>query len=458
MARPRRQTYPMETYLNDNREGDISNDADTQRNPAWKPIINGLIVTILTDDYIPPIILGEDKDTKLHILDGGSRTAAFMMFKYGNYKITSSVENSMIPYKKKSKDKEGTVILEDAAFDIKGKIYDQLPDELKKKFNAYQLETVIHEKCDKNAMTKYIKRYNEHSAMSTNQKAFTYIDKYANKIRKIIDSKFFLNCNVYTDNDKEKGVVERVVVETLMCMNHFDNWKTQAKPAFKYLNENADEEEFHIFEDNLHRLENVMTDDIKNIFNKKDSFIFLTLFDRFTKLGIDDGKFAEFLREFKNNLRDNKRNEKGLVFDEIDKELSTKDKQVITDKLDLLEKLMRDFLHMEANENIQNSDELFIARTLQMDLEEVKRNMDFYRDSLDDLTSKTIKDGSKLLHEENRRSLLTMMAYSYKEYVDLDDWLVGYAKHNNTYFVDQKKNFVHMKKDFEKWQKKRKSA
>ena len=42
MARPRKQTYPLETYLNYNKEGDISNNADTQRKPAWKAIINGL--------------------------------------------------------------------------------------------------------------------------------------------------------------------------------------------------------------------------------------------------------------------------------------------------------------------------------------------------------------------------------------------------------------------------------
>ena len=110
MARPRRQTYPLKTYLDDNKSGDISNNADTQRKPAWKPIIDGLIVTILTDDYIPPIILAEEDSSQLDIVDGGSRTAAFMMFRYGNHKISSSVENSVISYKKKIKDENGNVI------------------------------------------------------------------------------------------------------------------------------------------------------------------------------------------------------------------------------------------------------------------------------------------------------------------------------------------------------------
>ena len=447
MARPRRQTYPLKTYLEDNKSGDISNNADTQRKPAWKPIIDGLIVTILTDDYIPPIILAEEDSSQLDIVDGGSRTAAFMMFRYGNHKISSSVENSIIPYKKKIKDEDGN----------RGKTHDQMPDELKKKFDGYQLETVIHENCDKKRIATYIKRYNEHSSMNANQKAFTYIDKFAGRINKIVESSFFINNKVYTDNDKNKGFIERIVVETVMCMNHFDNWKTQPKTAYKYLNDNSTENEFDDLESNLHRLENIITSDIIDIFNKKDSFIFLTLFDNFTKLGIDDIQFAEFLREFKSNLRESSKNQKGLLFDEIDKDVSTKDKRVVSDKLDMLEKLMLAFLHSDkvqeketvSDENkITNTEnESFIADVLNMDLENVIDKMDIYSEDLDSLTGKTIRDGSKLLDIENRKSLLALVAYSYERDVDLDEWLEQYAAKNNMYFPDQRKNFLHMKKE-----------
>ena len=149
MARPRRQTYTLERYLQQIAEGDISNDADTQRNFVWgKESINELIVTVLTDDYIPPIILGEKEDSQLVIVDGGQRSSALTAFKSGNYKITSSIENSVISYKKKEKDENGKTKWIDSAFDIKNKTYDKLPNELKKKFNEYQIETVIHENCD----------------------------------------------------------------------------------------------------------------------------------------------------------------------------------------------------------------------------------------------------------------------------------------------------------------------
>lgn len=454
MARPRKQTYTLDMYLKKNQKGDIDNNADVQRNFVWNnEQINELIVTVLTDDYIPPIILGEESNSRLHIVDGGQRTAALIKYRYGNHKITASIENSIIPYKKKVAGEDGKIIYEDAVFNIKNKTFEKLPAELKEKFDEYQIETVIHESCDSFIISRYIKRYNNHVAMNTEQKAFTYIDKYASRIRDILNSRFFVECNNYSEKDKTKGVVERIVVETMMCMNHFDNWKTQPKPACKYLNDHATEEEFDIFTDNLHRLEKIITKDIKNIFNKKDSFIFLTLFDKFARLGLDDEKFAEFLREFQCKLRPVKRNDKGLLFDEIDKDASTKDKQVITDKLHMLENLMLDFLHIDNTNFVQINIESFIARNLDIDVETVQDDMDFYNESLNELLDHTVKIDSKLRNEENRFSLLAMMVYSYKEDKDLDEWMTEYARRNNTYFIDQKKNFLHMKNDFEKYLK-----
>lgn len=86
-----------------------------------------------------------------------------------------------------------------------------------------------------------------------------------------------------------------------------------------------------------------------------------------------------------------------------------------------------------------------------MDIEAVKADMDFYSESLNELLEKTVKVNSKLRNPENRPSLLAMMVYSYKEDMDLDDWLAEYARKNNSYFSDQKKSFLHLKQDFERY-------
>lgn len=451
MAKTRKQTYTMAMYLDKVRDMDIRNDSDVQRRFVWnKEQINELIVTILTEDYIPPIILGEEDSSQLWIVDGGQRTAALASFRHGNYKITPTIGNSVIQYKAKVKDKKGNIVWKDTAFDVRNKSYDKLPDELKKKFNEYQIETVIHEHCDNHRISQLIKRYNNHTSMNTNQKAFTYIDNFARDIRRILNCKFFLNCSAYTEAEKNKGVVERVIVETVMCSNHLEQWKKQTKSICIYLNRNADKEEFQRLEDNLHRLENIVTDDIKDIFNSKDSFIFLTLFDKFTKLGMRDIEFARFLKEFKDNLRYTEIN--GILYDDIDKDKGTKDKAVIIAKLSTLKTLMTRFLNIDNITN-EEDEEAFIVENVGVDADELHEDMEFYKDTLEDLKNRTIREGSLLLSRENQLSLLAMVVYSYKEDMDLDVWLADYARRNDTYIPDQRKNFINMKNDFEKFKK-----
>lgn len=442
MARPRRQVYTMSQYLENERDGYITNNVSIQRFPAWKPIADGLAVTILTDDYIPPIILAEDGSGRTVIVDGGSRTTAFKMIRYGNYKIKSSVENPIIKYKKMDKDEDGNSVWYDAEFDIRNKTYEQFPKELQKKFNEYQVETVIHE-CDMDTINMYFRRYNVHTGMNANQKMFIYIPKFADKIRKITKRNFFLNCSDFSDNEKDKGVLERVVAESVMCIFHFDKWNKNGKKLATYLNENSSEEEFVTLNNNIKRLENIVTEDIKTLFNSKDCFIWLTLFNKFTKTGLDDSKFGEFLVAFVGGLRN--KFVKGKLFDKVDEVGSTKDKRVIEDKLHILESLMKEYLHIEDEKPV--SDVEFISQNVELPIADVIEDIQLYMDTLDELEENCIRVGSKLLHNENRQSMLAIVAYAYKNDIDLEEWMEEYASNNNTYFVDQKKNYLHMVED-----------
>ena len=439
MARPRRQVYTMEQYSKNVREGYITNNASTQRFPAYKPIIDGLAVTILNDDYIPPLILAEEESGKTVIVDGGSRTAAFMMIRYGNHKIKPSVENPIIKYKKMEKDDNNKVIWSDAEFDIRNKTYEQFPKELQKKFDEYQVETVIHE-CDAETVSMYLRRYNVHTGMNANQKMFIYLPKFADHIRNIAGRNFFINNCDINDNEKEKGMLERVIAETVMSMFHFDKWNKNGKKIATYLNENASEDQFNKLDSNLERLENIITKETKTLFNSKDCFIWLTLFEKFTQFGLDDAKFGEFLNAFVDGLKDKPVD--GKLFYTADEKGSTKDKSVVVDKLHILETLMKEFLHIEA----PVTPESFISEMVDMPVETIKEEMDCYEETLDGLEDNTIRDGSKLLDVANRLSLLAMVAYSYKNDVDLDDWLEDYAAKNNMYYPDQRKNYLHMLK------------
>ena len=451
MARPRKQVYTMEQYTKNVREGYITNDADTQRNPAWKPIVDGLAVTILTDDYISPIILAEEESGQIHIVDGGSRTAAFKMIRFGNHKIKSSVENPIIPYKKLVKDENGKTKFEDAEFDIRNKTFEQFPKELQKKFDEYQIDTVIHENCNKEKIAMYMVRYNTRKNFTANQKQFLYVPKFAEQIRDITSKEFFLNkCNI-KDSEKEGGILERIAYESVMITNFLDKWNKTSNKNPLYINENATDEQFKKLNDNITRLENIVTDDTKSLFNAKDSFIWFALFDKFTQTGFDDVEFGRFLNAFVNGLRNKEVD--GKQFDRVDDTGSTKDKANIVAKLHILETLMREYLHIEDNDELVNEEE-FISEIVDLPIESVKEDMDFYEKTLTDLENNTIRDGSKLLEVANHLSLLAMVAYSYKHDIDLEDWMTEFAAKNNTYIKDTKRNFYIMVDDLKKYNKK----
>lgn len=445
MARPRKQTYTMTQYLDNINNDYISNDADTQRNPAWKPIVDGLAVTILTDDYVPVIILAEEDSGQIHIVDGGSRTAAFKMIRYGNYKIKSSVENPIIQYKKMSKNEQGKTIWEDVEFDIRNKTFEQFPKELQKKFDEYQIDTVIHEHCNKGKIAMYIKRYNDHKAMNANQKMFVYLPKFAEKIRDIANKQFFINYCDINDNDKEKGILERIIAESIMCMFHIDKWNKNGKKLATYLNENANEEEFDILSSNIKRLESIVTEDTNVLFNSKDCFIWFTLFNKFTQYGLDDSMFGEFLLVFINSLKDKPVD--GKLFYTADVSGSTKDKLIIVDKLHILETLMKEYLHIEEVEEVKDILE-FVKENVNPYITE--EDMKLYSDILDGLTLE-VDNNTQLLNEDNRPSLLALVGYACKNDIDLDEWIKQWFLSNTTYSLNQQKNYEIMKDDLSKY-------
>lgn len=456
MEKPRKQTYTLDMYLAKIKERDIRSDADVQRlSGQWdKGMINELVVTILTDDYIPPIILGEELNSQLWIIDGLQRSTSLMNYRYGNHKITSTIEEPIISYRAKVRneygeieiDAQGDIIWEDVTFNIKNKTYNDLPEELKKKFNEYQVETVIHAGCDMKRISKLIRRYNNHTSMNTSQKAFTYIDNFARDIRNIVDNRFFIECGKYTEKERTKGVLERVVLESVMCMFHLEHWKKQTKQMNTYLNENSSKEEFEKLNCNLYRLEKIITDDISDMFTSKDSFIWITLFNKFTYLEIEDIKFVQFLRLFKNELRNKPVNE--VLFDTVDKNKGTKDKAVIIDKLYILESLMNEYLEID-DEEAKNMDVLtFIKENVNSDIR--LTDVIQYCEVLEGLTSK-INDSSKLLDKENKSSMLALVAYSFHEDIDLDEWIIEFFANNNTYIRNQKSNYLYMIDDLKRY-------
>lgn len=431
----------------------------------WSPSMKGNLVSdILQGNKLHPLIFAEQIINGVPIiwdLDGKQRCTNAYSYSKNGYKISKNIRRWMIKYQTIEKDENGNEVLDErgfpipinAEFDIRGKRFSELPEELQDRFLDYTFNYDQYLNCSEEDIGYHIERYNDGKSMTSPQKGIMKLGtEYAEIVKSISNMPFFKDMGGYKVSEFKNGTINRVVVESIMTANYFDNWG-KLDNMCKYIKENSDTTVFDNFEDMVERLEKVVTDDVSDMFDSKDSFLWFGLFAKFIKTETDDRKFIEFMTEFGQSLH--KKVLHGISFDNIlEESSSTKDKGVVTKKMNHLELLMNNYFNMDENEGEDSeieTDEVFISRNVNVDINELHNDMEFYGESLDDLTNNTIRDGSKLLDKQNRLSLLAMVVYSYKQDVDLEDWLTDFAQKNNTYLADQEKNFLYMKDDFEKF-------
>lgn len=248
----RKQTYSLGQYLNLMQKETIRTDQECQRlSGQWNHnMVNELIATVLTDGYMPPIILGEEVTsgiTRQWLIDGLQRSSSLSLFKYANTRITKNLDEFMITYQRKvldesgnpKRDGQGEIIWESVQCDIRNKTYNQLPEELRDRFDEYQIEVAIHQNCDTTEISKLVRKYNNHKSMNTNQRAFTYIDNFATDVRQITENRFF--SDIYSGNAKGKmnGTFERIVADSVLLCSYPNEYRKESRKNFEWLNENA---------------------------------------------------------------------------------------------------------------------------------------------------------------------------------------------------------------------------
>lgn len=349
----RKQTFSLDQYLKLMKAETIRSDQECQRmSGQWNAnMVNELIATVLNDGYIPPIILGEETVngiTRQWIIDGLQRSSSLSMFRYGNTKITKNLDECMITYQRKildedgkpKRDEQGEIIWESVEYDIRNKTYDQLPEELKDRFNGYQLETAVHQECDITEISKLVRKYNNHTAMNQAQRAFTYVDAFAGEIRRIIDNRFFLDMYTCNRNDRKNGTLERIVGDMVLLCNYPDQYKKDTKQGFKWLNENGTISDFEDTNNLLTRLIVSVdaTPEIRKLFNSKHAHIFVAAFKAFTESGRNDTEFGRFLEWFVSGGSETEID--GKVWDILGVDRSTRDAGVVHTKVDYLVALM----------------------------------------------------------------------------------------------------------------------
>ena len=458
----------MFSLLEDKKSGDINCKYILQRKPfQWtQEERNRYICRILSNLPIPEIILCEQNIKGLmidHLIDGLQRLSYAEAFKENRFKVgTNGAERHLIKYRDflvdengdRILDEDGIPVYEEKICDVVGKHYKDLPDELKKRFNNFNVNVTKFFNCTDEQIADHIRDYNNHASMNNEQLGITKISADTARNIKTIAEKntFFKNCGKYTDSNKVKGKIDRIVAESIMLLFHKDEWKPKLDKAYQYIDENVTDEEFCELNSDLNRLEIALGEDNKDLmdmFTPTNTPMWLAVFHDFITYDIEDSKFISFLKAYKNGL--NEKEIDGVSMKDF-KDMQTKKKTTIVGKIELLIKLMKDYLHIENKEENLSTEE-FISKVVDVPVEIVNEEIDVYEEDLKGLKNVAIRDGSKLLEVANNLSLLAMVAYSYKNDVDLDDWLEEYASKHNTYNPNQKNNFLNMVDDFKQYRK-----
>ena len=466
LAKVREETVPSTIYLDEVKSGDISENQDVQRKfCSDNSFINGIAVTILTGNYLPPLIIGEipviDGIVQKYIVDGMQRTTALRKIRYENYRITTSVEDSVIEYQAKKydteghvcRDENGNVIWRKCFFDIKNKTFEQFPKELQRKFDTFQLRVVTHQECTMLDVSKLVRRYNNHKGMNTSQRAFTYLDSFARHVKNIVnENRFFKDTIQFAKSASKNGTHEKIVCESVMTVFHLDSWKERAQYTTVYLNENATENEFNIIDDYADRLYKICDDEFQELFSHTSTPVWFAVFDKFVKTGLPDGRFYEFLTAFVEKLHSKEVD--GISYDTLAEDSHPRSKKIVMKKINLLTALMNEFLQVGSSNECKTEKKYNNITPLELVQECV--NPEATKDDIEDyeyMLDACLKVDDPLRDAPNLPSLISIIAWAYQTEndVELEDWMYNFVKEHSTYVVNQKENYLHMKKDFEEY-------
>lgn len=473
----RMDKYSMFSLLDMKKTGDINCKYILQRKPfQWTDEErNRYICRILSNLPIPEIILCEQNIkgmTISHLIDGLQRLSYAESFKENRFKIgLKGAERHLIQYREYVLDENGNRVLDEdgipifelRVIDVVGKSYKDLPDELKKRFNNFNVNVTKFFNCTDDQIADHIRDYNNHASMNKEQSGMTIIStETARRIKTITEKTgFFKNCGKYTPSNWKKGKIDRMVAEMVMLFFHSDNWKSDIRMAYKYLDENAIQEEFDAVKSDLDKLETVLEhagDDVNAMFTTTYTPMWMAVFHKFLTYNIDLNRFVDFLNAYNNGLKDTEID--GVSMNDF-KDQQSKKKATITGKIDLLVKLMNEFLHIDitetsstevennnTEENKQDNTEETILSFVQENAnpEATEEDIDEYADLVDYCFNHNQIKIDIPLYQKCQMALIALMAYACKNNRedDFEKWIKTYQNQTN-FSLSQKDNYTYMK-------------
>ena len=432
----------------------INRDYISQRQPfMWsEEQINKFYTRILNNQPIPEIIVCEQivSGQKISFLiDGLQRLSYAQLFKNNIRPVKAKgAEFTHIKYKKRVVDENGNIKGVEELFDIVGKKYEDLPEFLQKRFDNFNISVTRFFNCTAEMIDYHIRNYNSHTAMNKVQYSATNASNViVGNIKELSQKHSFFKDIVKINNKNVKdGSWDEVVGRAIMTTYFLDDWKREVKDVFMFLDENSTTEQFETLKKHLDRLVEMIGDNsLKELFTTGNTHIWLAVYDKFTKLGVDDNKFVDFMRNFVKEIH--KKDEDATDFvKNTYKSRQSRDKSVIVGKIDGLYGLLCEFLHINKEDVEEINYKEFVKANVEdiidSDIEEIQM--------VANSVSEEVDEDSWMVSEQNYPAYLSIVGLAFRkdEEDKLREWIPIYIK-NNQFIRNQQKAFLHMKESFD---------
>lgn len=203
----------------------------------WNQVAKSeLIVDIISGKSLTQIIVSEEIRDGIYyrwLIDGKQRCTNIDDYCNGGFAISKKVQRPILEYQvtcttedgEIKYDKNGCPIYETRTFDIRGKRFNQLPDELKDKIMDYQIPVMLNLNCDKKEIAYDIARFNRCKPMNKSQNGWTGMDEDdAMLIDSIIRNTQFFKSDFAGSNfpttQEKSGAIRKIVTESIMIINY----------------------------------------------------------------------------------------------------------------------------------------------------------------------------------------------------------------------------------------------
>lgn len=333
----------------------------------WNQVAKSeLIVDIISGKSLTQIIVSEEIRDGIYyrwLIDGKQRCTNIDDYCNGGFAISKKVQRPILEYQvtcttedgEIKYDKNGCPIYETRTFDIRGKRFNQLPDELKDKILDYQIPVMLNLNCDKKEIAYDIARFNRCKPMNKSQNGWTGMDEDdAMLIDSIIRNTQFFKSDFAGSNfpstQEKSGAIRKIVTESIMIINFIENYKKDFSETCKFLSDESTADVYNDFGYLVERIEKVANEDTAQVFNAKDAKLWFAVFAKCDTYNISDEQFVEFVQAFNNELHTMSVDDKN--WESLNQSRDTQSKNMIEAKITYLETLMLQYFDIATEKTV----------------------------------------------------------------------------------------------------------